>query len=182
MGLIFCLLLSISPKKFDFPFAVGNCKGMQSTIDICFRVDMVWFVKRIWKNFWWRWRIKAAYKWWSMLQGVSFFQWYRFWLCSLELIYTVQKIVTYPFSADLHASDAERKIILSGSFNPLHDGHLKLLEVASRYIWELDVSKWLVVLWTYNFICFTRMQIMINRTTDCSSIDVTHLDAMLHIL
>ncbi|KAI6677090.1 hypothetical protein NL676_037886 [Syzygium grande] len=37
----------------------------------------------------------------------------------------------YPFSNDLHASDAERKIILSGSFNPLHDGHLKLLEVAS---------------------------------------------------
>lgn len=28
----------------------------------------------------------------------------------------------------------ERKIILSGSFNPLHDGHLKLLEVATRYI------------------------------------------------
>ncbi|XP_010066685.2 uncharacterized protein LOC104453755 isoform X1 [Eucalyptus grandis] len=37
----------------------------------------------------------------------------------------------YPFSNDSHASDAERKIILSGSFNPLHDGHLKLLEVAS---------------------------------------------------
>jgi phosphopantetheine adenylyltransferase len=31
-------------------------------------------------------------------------------------------------------SSAERKIILSGSFNPLHDGHLKLLEVAARYI------------------------------------------------
>ncbi|KAF8021226.1 hypothetical protein BT93_G1610 [Corymbia citriodora subsp. variegata] len=37
----------------------------------------------------------------------------------------------YPFSNDSHVSDAERKIILSGSFNPLHDGHLKLLEVAS---------------------------------------------------
>lgn len=55
-----------------------------------------------------------------------------FWLFSLG--YTVQKIVTHPFSADSHASDAERKIILPGSFNPLHDGHLKLLEVASRYI------------------------------------------------
>ncbi|XP_031099237.1 uncharacterized protein LOC116003487 isoform X2 [Ipomoea triloba] len=33
----------------------------------------------------------------------------------------------YPFSS----VNEERKIILSGSFNPLHDGHLKLLEVAS---------------------------------------------------
>lgn len=38
----------------------------------------------------------------------------------------------YPFSSGL--SNEERKIILSGSFNPLHDGHLKLLEVATRYI------------------------------------------------
>ncbi|KAK9277348.1 hypothetical protein L1049_006889 [Liquidambar formosana] len=37
----------------------------------------------------------------------------------------------YPFFNDTHNSKAERKIILSGSFNPLHDGHLKLLEVAS---------------------------------------------------
>lgn len=36
--------------------------------------------------------------------------------------------------ADTDMSTAERKIILSGSFNPLHDGHLKLLEVAARYI------------------------------------------------
>lgn len=28
---------------------------------------------------------------------------------------------------------AERRIILSGSFNPLHEGHFKLLEVATRY-------------------------------------------------
>ncbi|KAF5745242.1 hypothetical protein HS088_TW07G00825 [Tripterygium wilfordii] len=36
----------------------------------------------------------------------------------------------YPFSGGAHTSKEERKIILSGSFNPLHDGHLKLLEVA----------------------------------------------------
>ncbi|OIT30180.1 hypothetical protein A4A49_13574 [Nicotiana attenuata] len=35
----------------------------------------------------------------------------------------------YPFSRD--TSDAQRKIILSGSFNPLHDGHVKLLEIAT---------------------------------------------------
>ncbi|XP_037497364.1 uncharacterized protein LOC105636929 [Jatropha curcas] len=37
----------------------------------------------------------------------------------------------YPFSNVTHASKEERKIILSGSFNPLHEGHLKLLEVAT---------------------------------------------------
>ncbi|KAK2635256.1 hypothetical protein Ddye_030048 [Dipteronia dyeriana] len=38
----------------------------------------------------------------------------------------------YPFSSDTQLFNEERKIILSGSFNPLHDGHLKLLEVATR--------------------------------------------------
>lgn len=37
----------------------------------------------------------------------------------------------YPFSSDLHNLDAERKLILPGSFNPLHEGHLKLLDVAT---------------------------------------------------
>ncbi|KAF3781639.1 hypothetical protein EJ110_NYTH36416 [Nymphaea thermarum] len=37
----------------------------------------------------------------------------------------------YPFMHDENNSNSERKIILSGSFNPLHEGHLKLLEVAS---------------------------------------------------
>lgn len=35
----------------------------------------------------------------------------------------------YPFSSD--NPNTERKIILSGSFNPLHEGHLKLLDVAT---------------------------------------------------
>ncbi|XLU19412.1 uncharacterized protein [Arachis hypogaea] len=34
----------------------------------------------------------------------------------------------YPFSSEI---PAERKIILPGSFNLLHEGHLKLMEVAS---------------------------------------------------
>ncbi|KAK6931544.1 Cytidyltransferase-like domain [Dillenia turbinata] len=34
------------------------------------------------------------------------------------------------------ASNSERKIILRGSFNPLHDGHLKLLEVATSVCGE----------------------------------------------
>ncbi|KAJ9163315.1 hypothetical protein P3X46_022996 [Hevea brasiliensis] len=37
----------------------------------------------------------------------------------------------YPFSSVMHTSNEERKIILPGSFNPLHEGHLKLLEVAT---------------------------------------------------
>ncbi|GAV69152.1 CTP_transf_2 domain-containing protein [Cephalotus follicularis] len=37
----------------------------------------------------------------------------------------------YPFSNVTELLNKERKIILSGSFNPLHDGHLKLLEVAT---------------------------------------------------
>ncbi|XP_014514937.1 uncharacterized protein LOC106772842 isoform X2 [Vigna radiata var. radiata] len=37
----------------------------------------------------------------------------------------------YPF---LNEIPAERKIIMPGSFNPLHDGHLKLMEVATRHI------------------------------------------------
>ncbi|MCL7037417.1 hypothetical protein MKW94_010362 [Papaver nudicaule] len=36
----------------------------------------------------------------------------------------------YPFSSGKYTSNSERKIVLPGSFNPLHDGHLKLLEVA----------------------------------------------------
>ncbi|XP_027364415.1 uncharacterized protein LOC113871526 isoform X1 [Abrus precatorius] len=35
----------------------------------------------------------------------------------------------YPFANEL---PAQRRIIMPGSFNPLHDGHLKLMEVASR--------------------------------------------------
>ncbi|KAL5553072.1 hypothetical protein UlMin_040473 [Ulmus minor] len=37
----------------------------------------------------------------------------------------------YPYLTEMHHSDAERKIILPGSFNPLHEGHLKLLDVAT---------------------------------------------------
>lgn len=40
----------------------------------------------------------------------------------------------YSFSNDEQASSAERKIILPGSFNPLHEGHLQLLEVASSLL------------------------------------------------
>ncbi|KAI3729425.1 hypothetical protein L6452_18083 [Arctium lappa] len=36
----------------------------------------------------------------------------------------------FPFSSGIQTTSGERKVILSGSFNPLHDGHLKLLEVA----------------------------------------------------
>ncbi|KAJ4974038.1 hypothetical protein NE237_007212 [Protea cynaroides] len=37
----------------------------------------------------------------------------------------------YPFSSETNAVNSERRIIIPGSFNPLHDGHLKLLEVAT---------------------------------------------------
>ncbi|XP_010554071.1 PREDICTED: uncharacterized protein LOC104823950 isoform X2 [Tarenaya hassleriana] len=37
----------------------------------------------------------------------------------------------YPFSGEAYGSHEDRKIILPGSFNPLHEGHLKLLEVAT---------------------------------------------------
>ncbi|KAK7390892.1 hypothetical protein VNO78_19071 [Psophocarpus tetragonolobus] len=39
----------------------------------------------------------------------------------------------YPFANDI---PAERKIIMPGSFNPLHDGHLKLMDVATRICGE----------------------------------------------
>ncbi|KAI7996183.1 hypothetical protein LOK49_LG10G02629, partial [Camellia lanceoleosa] len=50
-------------------------------------------------------------------------------LISREICFKV-----YPFSSETNTSNTERKIMLSGSFNPLHEGHLKLLEVATRYI------------------------------------------------
>ncbi|KAJ6813173.1 uncharacterized protein M6B38_389045 [Iris pallida] len=37
----------------------------------------------------------------------------------------------YHFDFDTKPSNSGRKIILSGSFNPLHDGHLRLMEIAS---------------------------------------------------
>lgn len=40
----------------------------------------------------------------------------------------------YPFSTETDRSDKERRIILSGSFNPLHEGHVKLLEVAASIL------------------------------------------------
>lgn len=37
----------------------------------------------------------------------------------------------YSFEKGIHVPKFGRRVILSGSFNPLHEGHLKLLEVAS---------------------------------------------------
>jgi len=39
----------------------------------------------------------------------------------------------YHFAAPLE-KNFSRKVILPGSFNPLHDGHLRLLEVASGFV------------------------------------------------
>ncbi|XP_027364416.1 uncharacterized protein LOC113871526 isoform X2 [Abrus precatorius] len=38
----------------------------------------------------------------------------------------------YPFANGMVKPLTQRRIIMPGSFNPLHDGHLKLMEVASR--------------------------------------------------
>ncbi|XP_021753013.1 uncharacterized protein LOC110718482 isoform X2 [Chenopodium quinoa] len=40
----------------------------------------------------------------------------------------------YDFTCEEQALSAERKIILPGSFNPLHEGHLQLMEVASSLL------------------------------------------------
>ncbi|XP_056696542.1 uncharacterized protein [Spinacia oleracea] len=40
----------------------------------------------------------------------------------------------YDFTSEGKSSSAERKIILPGSFNPLHEGHLQLMEVASSLL------------------------------------------------
>jgi FAD synthase len=37
--------------------------------------------------------------------------------------------------------NADRRVILPGSFNPLHEGHLRLLEIACRYDFDLILHK-----------------------------------------
>lgn len=73
------------------------------------------------------------------LQVVLTFCSYQPQLTEWILFFTVNHVTTF---AGTDMSTAERKIILSGSFHPLHDGHLKLLEVAARY-----VNNYLVALW-----------------------------------
>ncbi|XP_019102615.2 uncharacterized protein LOC104908499 isoform X2 [Beta vulgaris subsp. vulgaris] len=40
----------------------------------------------------------------------------------------------YNFTSERQALSAERKIVLPGSFNPLHEGHLQLMDVASSLL------------------------------------------------
>lgn len=61
--------------------------------------------------------------------------------------------------AEAYGSDKDRKIILPGSFNPLHDGHLKLLEVAMRYA-------------EYAFMRNEYLLILVNTWVFCVSINV----------
>ncbi|RVX12422.1 hypothetical protein CK203_011741 [Vitis vinifera] len=58
-----------------------------------------------------------SYSWWLQLMD----RW-----SPLFLLFIVRE-----YFAEANKSNADRKIILSGSFNPLHDGHLKLLDVAT---------------------------------------------------
>ena len=75
-----------------------------------------------------------------MLQGLSIFQWYVVAMGRIPHIMILINILFIYGSmwriyfAEKDASNVERRIILPGSFNPLHDGHLKLLEVATRYV------------------------------------------------
>ncbi|RVW20472.1 hypothetical protein CK203_110144 [Vitis vinifera] len=57
----------------------------------------------------------------QLINGQICFKW-----SPLFLLFIVRE-----YFAEANKSNADRKIILSGSFNPLHDGHLKLLDVAT---------------------------------------------------
>ncbi|KAF5956409.1 hypothetical protein HYC85_003634 [Camellia sinensis] len=46
----------------------------------------------------------------------------------------LEQLISGEICFKTHTSDTERRIILSGSFDPLHEGHLKLLEVATSLV------------------------------------------------
>lgn len=48
-----------------------------------------------------------------------------------------------------------RRVVLSGSFNPLHDGHIKLLDAACRFVrnqlyWGINIAQFIVMIEYWN--------------------------------
>ncbi|RWV94350.1 hypothetical protein BHE74_00029383, partial [Ensete ventricosum] len=63
---------------------------------------------------------------------------YQFWVLDLRgpwLLHIQNMETTGIIASVLVDKDtaSERMVILPGSFNPLHDGHLRLSDIASRY-------------------------------------------------
>ena len=143
---------------------VGDSRYLQSICNHWARHSRTWNSRRKRGTIWWRSRAPASYKWANLHESLSFcwytlafrvalffmleFLWFPFLnqyvLCFVGTRFSTIIFWTIPFFFDAGPLEKNfsRKVILPGSFNPLHDGHLRLLEVASRFVF-LPLELWI---------------------------------------